>query len=223
MKRRTYLLVMFILTMSFTFGGMYVQAKTLETQKVSIYVQQGKKYSIKTILSNLVNEDTRYESIKDQIKNKKVKWTVKPNQIKLKKQNVTVKKVGTYKLTGKTKDTKYVISLITKAKKMDKVPDKATKFYIRKGFDKGVECSDPNIVKALADVFTRSDYRFDLHNSNHFSEGWLYWIEFYSSDGKMIRRYRTCGKYFSYNSVMYKLNNKVNIEEYLNTLYPSLI
>ncbi len=211
------LLFLFVAVGSIFIAQTASAAKKLEKKEPHpLYVQQGKSYKLSKILSDIKDPDED-DTLKNCLKGKKVKWSVKKSQIKLTKKMVTVKKQGEFKLTGVTKKYKYVITLVSGPEKWPEIPEGITRISIMKE-GRTVEVKDVNTVNYLRDLFNSGDYRFNYDRTNWQTSGWEYAICFYAADGTLERKFNTAGPYVI-QKYWYKLKNPLDIYQHVSEIY----
>ncbi len=188
-----FLFLLFVTSFCISEKMTYAVKKLEKKEPRSLYVQQGKSYKLSKILSD-INDPDEDDTLKNCLKGKKVKWSVKKSQIKLTKKMVTVKKQGEFKLTGVTKKYKYVITLVSIPEKWPAVPEEITSASIMRNYDgKRVEVRDVKMVEYLCRLFNVADYRFDYQQTNWRTVGWTYRIYFYTADGALKRDFIMIG------------------------------
>ncbi len=218
MKRIKILILSLLLTASFILLNQTVSAaKKLEKREPSaLYVQQGKTYKLSKILTDIKDPEEGV-SLKKCLKGKKVKWTVNKKQIKLTKKTIKVKKQGEFKLMGRTKKYKYVITLKSVPGKWPTIPEGITGVSIMKN-GRTIEVKDINTIKTFCGLFNSADYRFG-NTYTLVPPGWTYLIKLYDRNGKEERSfsvgYCLSGGYYS--------KNWKEVEKYISSLYDSLV
>lgn len=217
MKKRILLLLLAVIVMSSIFiAGTASATKKVEKREYLIYVQQGKSYKLSKILSELQDQEES-KTLQKSLKGKKVDWSAKKAQIKLTKKNIRVKKQGEFKLTGRTKTCKHIITLKSMPEKWPAISKGITSASIMQ-YGKTIEVKDPAVVTELCNVFNSADYRFgDIYTL--VSPGWTYSIKLYDSAGKEKRSfvvgYRLSGGYYS--------KKWKEVERYVGELYDSMM
>lgn len=222
MKKGSILILFLLLTVGFTLSNETVsKAKKLEKKEPrTLYVQQGKIYKLSKILADMKDPDEGI-SLKKCLKGKTVKWSVNKKQIKLTKNTIKVKKKGEFKLTGRTKKYKYIITLKSVPEKWQAIPEGITSASIRK-VETTVKVEDIDKVKYLCSLFNTADYRFDYNLTNWTPVGWSYWIILYNADGTVEREFIIGGESLSM-GVRYRKKKNIDIYNYVTALYQSLL
>lgn len=218
MKRQSIFLLFLLLGISFMISGKIASAaKKLEKKESRpLYVQQGKSYKLSKILSDIKDPDED-DTLKNCLKGKKVTWSAKKSQIKLTEKTITVKKQGEFKLTGATKNYKYVITLVSGPEKWPEIPEGITRVSIMKE-GRTVEVKDVNTVNYLRNLFNSGDYRFNYDRTNWQTSGWEYAICFYAADGTLERKFSTAGPYVM-GKYWYKRKNPLDIYQRVSEIY----
>lgn len=191
-------------------------AKKIEKREYSIYVQQGKTYKLSKILSELKDKEED-RTLQKTLKGKKVDWSAKKTQIKLTKKSVKVKKQGEFKLTGRAKTCKHIITLKSMPEKWPSIPEGIASASIMQ-YGRTIEIKDPATVTELCNIFNSADYRFgDIYTL--VPPGWTYSIKLYDSAGKEKRSftigYQLSGGYYS--------KRWKEVEKYVGELYNKLL
>lgn len=150
-----------------------------------------------------------------------MKWSANKKQVKLTKSSIKVKKKGDFKLTGRTKKYKYVITLKSVPEKWSEIPGGIASVSIRKE-ETTVKVEDIDKVKYLCSLFNTADYRFDYNLTNWTPVGWSYWIILYNADGTVEREFIISGESLLM-SVRYKKKKDIDIYNYVTALYQSLL
>lgn len=215
--KKQILLLLLLAVMSFIFiADTASAAKKVERREYFVYVQQGKTYKLSKILSELKDKEED-KTLQKTLKGKKVDWSAKKTQIKLTKKSVKVKKQGEFKLTGRTKTCKHIITLKSMPEKWSAIPEGIASASIMQ-YGRMIEVKDPATVAELCNIFNSADYRFgDIYTL--VPPGWTYSIKLYDSAGKEKRSftigYRLSGGYYS--------KKWKEVEKYVGELYNKLL
>lgn len=216
---KKYSILFLLLIMGFLVSGQEVSAaKRLERVKThKLYIEQGKTYKLSKILSD-IKDPLEGDTLKDCLKGKKVKWSAKKSQIKLTKKTIKGKKQGEFQLTGVTKKYKYVITLVSVARKWPEVPEEITSVSImRRG--RTVVIRDMNEVRYFCNLLNSADYCFDYKCTNNRFIGWEYRICLYTEEGVLERSFT--GNIIDH--YWYKPENPVDVCQYIEAQYEKLL
>ena len=172
-----------------------VQIIAAKKKKTEIYrldyyaIQSKKQYTIRDVINMKRKPDSYDKSEKKKFKNSKIKWKSKSKQIQIKKNRFTVKKSGTYELTGKLKGKKknseFTIVLRVYDKLPEAIPEKVSKITISR-WGNAVTIILPEEISLFRQKFNSARYRLDVNTSNCMYTGWAYWIKAYSEVEELV-------------------------------------
>ena len=172
-----------------------VQISAAKKKKTEIYrldyyaIQSKKQYTIRDVINIKRKPDSYDKAKKKKFTDSRIKWRSSSKQIKIKKGRFTVKKSGTYELTGKLKgkekDSKFSTVLHVYDKLPGKIPDDVSKITISR-FGNSITIIDFQEISLLRQRFSLARYRLDLNLSNRMYCGGEFSIKAYSSEEEVV-------------------------------------
>ncbi len=173
----------------------YVPILAAKKKKTEIYrlnyyaIQSKKQYTIRDVINIKRKPDSTDKAEKKKFTNSRIKWRSSSKQIKIKKDRFTVKKSGTYELTGKLKgkkkDSEFTIVLRVYDKLPGEIPDDVSKITISR-FGNSIAITDLQEISLLRQKFSLARYRLDINLSNRMYCGGEFSIKAYSSSEEVV-------------------------------------
>ncbi len=159
-------------------------------------------------------------NLKKDIKNKKVKWTSKSKNVKIKGKTITIKKPGKYQLTGTTKKKRFKVRLLAHKNEWEMDASQITSVKIRRFLTDTATVTDSGEVKRMLELLKGANFSFDYENTNHRRVGWTYEMTLLNADGSIASRFTISATSLrEFRGQSYKTKNSGEMMSYILQLF----